>query len=58
MLETEVLSPLEAAQQLAPEIRSCAEAIEKERELPRYLFEAMADAGIFHMAMPRSLGGR
>jgi alkylation response protein AidB-like acyl-CoA dehydrogenase len=57
MLETEVLSPLKAAQRLAPQIRSCAEATEVERELPRGLFEAMADAGLFHMAIPRSLGG-
>ncbi len=57
MLETEVLSPLKAVQQLAPEIRSRAETIDKERELPRYLFEAMADAGIFHLAIPRALGG-
>jgi alkylation response protein AidB-like acyl-CoA dehydrogenase len=57
MPETEVLSPLKAAQRLAPQIRSCAEATEAERELPRSLFEAMADAGLFHMALPRALGG-
>ncbi|WP_179130915.1 acyl-CoA dehydrogenase family protein [Candidatus Entotheonella palauensis] len=57
MLETGVLSPLEAAKSLAPEIRSCAGATEAARELPRPLFEAMADAGIFHMAIPRALGG-
>lgn len=57
MLETEVLSPLKAAQRLAPQIRSCAEAIEAERELPRSLFEAMADAGLFHLAIPRAVGG-
>ena len=57
MLETEVQSPLEAARRLAPQIRSCAEATEAERELPRWLFEAMADAGLFHMAVPRALGG-
>ena len=49
-------SPLEAARQLAPRIRSCAGAIEAERELPRSLFEALADAGMFHLALPRSLG--
>jgi len=49
-------SPLELARQLVPQIRSCAGAIEAERELPRSLFEALADAGMFHLALPRSLG--
>ena len=38
-------------------IRSCAEETEAQRELPRPLFEALADAGMFHLAVPRSLGG-
>ncbi len=57
MLEPAVLSPLEAARSLAPQIRSCADATEAARELPRPLFEAMADAGIFHLGVPRALGG-
>ena len=57
MPETESHAYLKAAQQLAPQIRSSADATEEARELPRPLFEAMADAGIFHMAIPRSLGG-
>jgi alkylation response protein AidB-like acyl-CoA dehydrogenase len=50
-------SLLEAVRKLAPMIRSCADEIDRERELPRPLFEALADAGVFHMAIPRSLGG-
>jgi alkylation response protein AidB-like acyl-CoA dehydrogenase len=49
-------SLLEAVQKLVPQIRSCADEIEAERELPRPLFEALADAGLFHLALPRSLG--
>jgi alkylation response protein AidB-like acyl-CoA dehydrogenase len=51
------LSPLEAARKLAPQIRSGADEIEAQRELPRPLFEALADAGIFHLAVPLSIGG-
>jgi indole-3-acetate monooxygenase len=47
---------LEAALKLAPQIRSSAEEIEARRELPRALFEALADAGLFHLALPRALG--
>src|SRR5256712_7663017 len=57
MSATEAQSPLDAAQKLAPQIRSCADEIEAARELPRPLFEALADAGVFHLALPRALGG-
>jgi alkylation response protein AidB-like acyl-CoA dehydrogenase len=50
-------SPLDAAQKLAPMIRSAADDTEAARELPRPLFEAIADAGLFHLAIPRSVGG-
>jgi alkylation response protein AidB-like acyl-CoA dehydrogenase len=50
-------SLLEAARKLVPMIRASADETERTRELPRPLFEAMADAGLFHMAIPRSLGG-
>ena len=57
MTSSETQSPLDAAQNLAPMIRSCADQIEAERELPRPLFEALADAGLFQLALPRALGG-
>jgi len=53
---TEVRSPLDAVRKLVPQIRSCADEIEATRELPRPLFEALADAGLFHLALPRALG--
>ena len=57
MTAVEMQSPLDAARKLAPMIRSCADQIEADRELPRPLFEALADAGLFQLALPRSLGG-
>src|SRR5262245_21581609 len=50
-------SPLNAARDLVSMIRSCADQIEAERELTRPLFEALADAGLFHLALPRTIGG-
>jgi alkylation response protein AidB-like acyl-CoA dehydrogenase len=49
-------SPLEVARELAPRIRAAAGEIDAERELPKALFEALADAGLFHLALPRALG--
>src|SRR5437867_10665508 len=57
MTGSEGRSPLEVARELAPKIRACADEIEAERELPRALFEALADAGLFQLAFPRVLGG-
>lgn len=54
---TENRSLLDAARELGPKIRAAADEIETERELPRPLFEALADAGFYHMAVPRALGG-
>ena len=57
MTATETQSPLDAARKLAPIIRSYSDQIEADRELPRPLFEALADAGLFQLALPRALGG-
>jgi alkylation response protein AidB-like acyl-CoA dehydrogenase len=52
-----VTTPLEAARKLGPLIRAAAPDTEAERELPRPLFEAMADAGLFRLGLPRAIGG-
>ena len=53
----ETRSPLDAAQEMAPTIRSCADRIEKDRELPRPLFEALAADGFFKLLIPYTVGG-
>ena len=50
-------SLLEAARKLAPMIRTYAGDTEAQRMLPAPVFEALVDAGLFHMAFPRSMGG-
>src|SRR5919109_1566987 len=57
MTAVETQSPLDAARKLVPMIRSCADQIEANRELPRPLFEALADTGLFKLSLPRTLGG-
>lgn len=57
MNSTETQSPVDAARKLFPTIRSAADQIEANRELPRPLFEALADAGLFQLALPRTIGG-
>ena len=57
MTATETQSPLDAARKLAPMIRAGADQSEADRELPQALFEALADAGLFQLALPRALGG-
>ncbi|MGH7845135.1 MAG: acyl-CoA dehydrogenase family protein [Candidatus Binatia bacterium] len=57
MTAPETQSPLDAARKLVPMIQSCADQIEAGRELPQPLFEALADAGLFQLALPRALGG-
>ena len=57
MPDPETPTPLDAARKLAPLIRTCADGTEAGRELPRPLFEALADAGLFRLALPRAVGG-
>jgi alkylation response protein AidB-like acyl-CoA dehydrogenase len=46
-----------AARTLAPTIEALADSIERDRQLPTELVEALLDAGLFTMLAPRSLGG-
>ena len=50
--------PLDAARALAPLIAREAGRMHAERELTPEIADALADARLFHMFVPRSLGGR
>jgi alkylation response protein AidB-like acyl-CoA dehydrogenase len=48
---------IDAANELAPQIQASSEEIEHSRRLPLPLVEAMAQAGLFRLWIPQSLGG-
>jgi len=48
---------VEAARGLAPRILAAADEIEQERRLPDELVDALVEAGLFTMLVPRSKGG-
>jgi alkylation response protein AidB-like acyl-CoA dehydrogenase len=49
--------PRERARALVPLIRECADEAERERRLPPRVAQAMAAAGLYKIAAPRSIGG-
>src|SRR5215471_8197964 len=57
MLSARASSFIDAAKRLAPRIQASAEEVEQSRRLPLPLVEAMAQAGLFRLWIPRSLGG-
>jgi len=57
MDERTIVDCLANARALAPVIAAAAPRIEAERQLPRDLVDALHDARLFRMLVPRSLGG-
>ncbi len=50
-------SLLDAARRLHPLVREHAEAAERERRVPRPVVDALLEAGLFHLSVPRAFGG-
>jgi indole-3-acetate monooxygenase len=51
------LDYLERARKLGPELAAAAEEIERRRELPEEIVEALIECGLFRLLLPRALGG-
>ncbi len=51
------LSLIEAARELVPLVKQHADQTDADRELPKPLFHALADAGFYRMAVARAVGG-
>jgi alkylation response protein AidB-like acyl-CoA dehydrogenase len=54
---TDAATLIRAARELAPTIDAVRQAIERQRELPASLVDAMGAAGMFSLWLPTSLGG-
>src|SRR2546425_13361535 len=48
---------LAAVRALAPRLRAASDEVERGRSLTEPLVQAMADAGLYRLLLPRSLGG-
>src|SRR5207237_7316325 len=57
MTETPVTEYLERARELGPDLEAAADEIERRRELPEPIVEALIDRGLFRLLLPRFLGG-
>jgi len=48
---------VERARALAPVVEKWRDTGEQERHMPRPLFEALCNAGVFRMSAPQAVGG-
>jgi alkylation response protein AidB-like acyl-CoA dehydrogenase len=55
--QTPDLDYLRRVQELGPELEAAAEEIERRRELPAVIVEALIERGLFRLLLPRALGG-
>jgi alkylation response protein AidB-like acyl-CoA dehydrogenase len=57
MIETAAQSLLDATRAILPLVRAGGDQAERERRLPAHVAQAMAEAGICRMLVPRAVGG-
>ena len=57
MTDTRTNDPLAAAIALAPQIKAAKDEIQAQSTLPNSLVKAMAEANLFQLFVPRSIGG-
>jgi indole-3-acetate monooxygenase len=57
MTVTAATEYVESIRELGPELEAAAEEIERRRELPEPIVEALVERGLFRLLLPRSLGG-
>ena len=55
--ETADIDYIGRARELGPELEAAADEIERRRELPEPIVEALIERGLFRLLLPRSLGG-
>ncbi|MBO0738845.1 MAG: acyl-CoA dehydrogenase family protein [Alphaproteobacteria bacterium] len=55
--ETPAVNYIESARELGPALGASAAEIERRRELPEPVVEALVERGLFRLLLPRSLGG-
>ena len=51
------MGPVERARELAPLVRDAADEAERERRLPERVAVAMAEAGLYRVAVPKTCAG-
>jgi alkylation response protein AidB-like acyl-CoA dehydrogenase len=57
MTETSAIEYVERARELGPELEAAAEQMERRRELPEPIVEALIERGLFRLLLPRALRG-
>jgi len=57
MTEASVTAYIARARDLGPELEAAADEIERRRELPESIVEALVDRGLFRLLLPRALDG-